>query len=116
MLLRETKGKLQSDISLLRQAMSYLPLIILSWILSVWQSQSFIVGSAFVGMLFCAVLLLGSLSWGILLFAGKISQTSGNTIKRLAFRNLQRNRVSAISCFIALSLGTLLINLIPQIY
>ena len=116
MLLRETKGKLQSDISILRQAMSYLPLIILSWILSVWQSQSFIVGSAFVGMLFCAVLLLGSLSWGILLFAGKISQTSGNTIKRLAFRNLQRNRASAISCFIALSLGTLLINLIPQIY
>ena len=116
MLLRETKGKYQSDISIFRQALSYLPLIILSWVLSVWQSQSFIVGSAFVGMLFCAVLLLGSLSWLTLLFAGKLSQTSGNTIKKMAFRNLQRNRTGAISCFIALSLGTLLINLIPQIY
>jgi len=115
MLLREAKGH-EADILILRQALSYLPLIILSWILSVWQSQSFIVGSAFVGMLFCSVLLLGFFSWVILLFAGKLSQTSGNTIKRLAFRNLQRNRAGAISCFIALSLGTLLINLIPQIY
>ena len=37
-------------------------------------------------------------------------------MKRLAFRNLQRNRAGAISCFLALALGTLLINLIPQIY
>ena len=37
-------------------------------------------------------------------------------MKRLAFRNLERNRTSAISCFLALALGTLLINLIPQIY
>ena len=37
-------------------------------------------------------------------------------MKRLAFRNLQRNRTGAISCFLALALGTLLINLIPQIY
>ena len=116
MLLRENNGNHESETSILRQTLSYFPLIILSWILSVWQSQSFVVGSTFVGMLFCSVLLLGSMSWIILMFAGKLSQTSGNTIKRLAFRNLQRNRAGAISCFVALSLGTLLINLIPQIY
>ena len=99
-----------------RQALSYLPLLILSWSLSVWQSHSLIVGSAFVGMLLLSILFLGSLAWLVLFLAGKFSQTSGSTMKRLAFRNLQRNRTGAISCFLALALGTLLINLIPQIY
>ena len=99
-----------------RQALSYLPLLILSWSLSVWQSHSLIVGSAFVGMLLASILFLGSIAWLVLLLAGKLSQTSGSTMKRLAFRNLQRNRTGAISCFLALALGTLLINLIPQIY
>ena len=99
-----------------RQALSYLPLLILSWSLSVWQSHSLIVGSAFVGMLLASILFLGSIAWVVLFQAGKLSQTSGSTMKRLAFRNLQRNRTGAISCFLALALGTLLINLIPQIY
>ena len=99
-----------------RQALSYLPLLILSWSLSVWQSHSLIVGSAFVGMLLASILFLGSIAWLVLFLAGKLSQTSGSTMKRLAFRNLQRNRAGAISCFLALALGTLLINLIPQIY
>ena len=99
-----------------RQALSYLPLLFLSWSLSVWQSHSLIVGSAFVGMLLASILFLGSIAWLVLFLAGKLSQTSGSTMKRLAFRNLQRNRTGAISCFLALALGTLLINLIPQIY
>ena len=99
-----------------RQSLSYLPLLILSWSLSVWQSHSLIVGSAFVGMLLLSILFLVSLAWLVLFLAGKFSQTSGSTMKRLAFRNLQRNRTGAISCFLALALGTLLINLIPQIY
>ena len=115
-LLHENTGNHEVEVSLWSQALSYLPLIILSWLLSVWQSHSLIVGSTFVGMLLLAILILGTLAWGILMFAGKLSQTSGNTIKRLAFRNLQRNRAGAISCFLALALGTLLINLIPQIY
>ena len=108
----------QQDVTpaLWRQALSYLPLLILSWSLSVWQSHSLIVGSAFVGMLLASILFLGSIAWLVLFLAGKLSQTSGSTMKRLAFRNLQRNRAGAISCFLALALGTLLINLIPQIY
>jgi len=105
-----------------RQGLSYLPLLVLSWGLSVWQSHSWVVGSTFVGMLLFAILLLGSVAWGILILAGKLSQvsggrtTAGRTMKRLAFRNLERNRTGVISCFMALALGTLLINLIPQIY
>jgi len=115
-------GSHEVKVKIWRQGLSYLPLLILSWGLSVWQSHSWVVGSVFVGMLLCAILLLGSVAWGILILAGKLSQvsggktTAGRTIKRLAFRNLERNRTGAISCFMALALGTLLINLIPQIY
>ena len=115
-------GSHEVKVKIWRQGLSYLPLLVLSWGLSVWQSHSWVVGSVFVGMLLFAILLLGSLAWGILILAGKLSQvsggrtTAGRTMKRLAFRNLERNRTGAISCFLALALGTLLINLIPQIY
>ena len=115
-------GSHEVKVNIWRQGLSYLPLLVLSWGLSVWQSHSWVVGSVFVGMLLFAILLLGSVAWGILILAGKLSQvsggrtTAGRTIKRLAFRNLERNRTGAISCFLALALGTLLINLIPQIY
>ena len=99
-----------------KQVLSYIPLLILSWSLSVWQSHSLIVGSVFVGMLLVSILFLGCIAWLVLAMAGNLSQISGSTMKRLAFRNLQRNRTGAISCFLALALGTLLINLIPQIY
>ena len=99
-----------------KQVFSYIPLLILSWSLSVWQSHSLIVGSVFVGMLLVSILFLGCIAWLVLAMAGNLSQISGSTMKRLAFRNLQRNRTGAISCFLALALGTLLINLIPQIY
>ena len=60
----------------MRQGLSYLPLLVLSWGLSVWQSHSLVVGSTFVGMLLFAILLLGSVAWGILILAGKLSQVS----------------------------------------
>ena len=115
-LFHDNIGQQEITPAIWRQGLSYLPLLILSWSLSVWQSHSLIVGSAFVGMLLASILFLGSLAWLVLYLAGKFSQTSGSTMKRLAFRNLQRNRTGAISCFLALALGTLLINLIPQIY
>ena len=115
-------GSQEVKVKTWRHGLSYLPLLVLSWGLSVWQSHSWVVGSVFVGMLLFAIILLGSLAWGILILAGALSQVSGGrtsagrTMKRLAFRNLERNRTGAISCFLALALGTLLINLIPQIY
>ena len=108
--------KIVNSSLLKKHVLSYIPLLILSWSLSVWQSHSLIVGSVFVGMLLVSILFLGCIAWLVLAMAGNLSQISGSTMKRLAFRNLQRNRTGAISCFLALALGTLLINLIPQIY
>jgi len=99
-----------------QQWYSYIPLIMLSWFLSVWQSHSWIVGSVFIAMLILSIIVLGLVALGILKILVIISKNSSNTIKRLAFRNINRNRVGAISCFLALAMGTLLINLIPQIY
>ena len=98
------------------EIINYLPLILLSWLLSVWQSNSWVVGSIFIAMLILSILLLGFLAFFILKIAGKISKNSKNSINLLAFRNINRNRVAVISCFISISLGTLLINIIPQIY
>ena len=105
-----------ADYKFWRQLYSYIPLIILSWLLSVWQANSWVVGSVFIAMLIFSIILLGFVALGILRMAGGISKNSSNTIKRLAFRNIHRNRVGAVSCFLALAMGTLLINLIPQIY
>ena len=37
------------------------------------------------------------------------------TCSKIALRSLNRNRIAAISCFLSMSLGTLLVNLIPQL-
>jgi len=104
------------DYKFWQQWYSYIPLIMLSWLLSVWQSHSWVVGSVFIAMLILSIIVLGLVALSILRIVGPISRNSTSTIKRLALRNINRNRVGAISCFLALAMGTLLINLIPQIY
>ena len=94
--------------------LSYLPLVITYWLLAVWQSQSFLVGSLFISLLLGCIFLLGLLGLGMIKFTeifGKIR----SPFVRLALKNLSRNRISAVSCFMAIAMGTLLINLVPQI-
>jgi putative ABC transport system permease protein len=98
----------------LGQLLSYAPLILTYWVLAMWQSQSWKVGSAFIGLLLICILLLGALAWGLLALLGRFGKTSA-PIRRLAFRNLSRNKLGAVSCFLAISVGTLLVSLIPQI-
>ncbi len=104
------------EFKLWQQWYSYIPLIMLSWFLSVWQSHSWVVGSIFIVMLILSIIVLCLVALVILRIVGDISQNLNSVVIRLAFRNINRNRLGAISCFLALSMGTLLINLIPQIY
>ena len=99
----------------LRDAGAYLPLILVYWGLAMWQAQSWIVGSAFIAMLVGSLLVLGLLAWGLLALL-QLAGPSLGTMGRLAFRNLARNRLGSISCFLAIAVGTLLINLVPQIH
>lgn len=93
---------------------SYAPLLVTFWLLSVWQSNSWIIGSVFIASLIGSFIVLGIIGWALIIAANKISPESHLVIK-LAFRNLYRNKIAVISSFLAIGLGSLLINLIPQI-
>ncbi len=93
---------------------SYLPLLITFWLVAVWQSSSWFVGSIFMGSLLGSFLILGVIGWALIMSANKVS-TDIPLVFRLAFRNLYRNKTAVISSFLAIGLGAMLINLIPQI-
>jgi putative ABC transport system permease protein len=97
-----------------RRAASYAPILLVFWGLAMWQAHSFFIGSLFIGGFLAAIGLLGGLAFGILRACGRYSH-SPVLIRKLALRNLDRNRLGATSCFLAIGLGSLLINLIPQI-
>jgi len=97
-----------------RGVIAFLPTIFFYWTLAIWQAKSWKVGSLFLASLIvatAAALLLGSL----ILKALERYSVHSPFVTKLAFRNLARNRVGALSSFLAILLGTMLINLITQI-
>lgn len=97
-----------------RHVSSYAPILLVFWSLAIWQSGSLQIGTFFIGGFLGAVFLLGAVAWYVLALCGRHSSIRTVT-RRLALRNLNRNRLGSISCFLAIGLGSLLINLIPQI-
>jgi putative ABC transport system permease protein len=104
----------QSDRSDPIKYLSYLPLLIVFWLLAVWQSRSWFIGSIFMGSLSGAFIVLGMIGWLLVISANRVSSNIP-LVFRLAFRNLHRNKTAVISSFLAIGLGSLLISLIPQI-
>ncbi len=98
----------------LRNASSYMPILLVFWGLAIWQAHSLRLGTVFIVGFLVAIGLLGCIGWAILRLCGLMSG-SVTVIRKLALRNLDRNRLGALSCFLAIGLGSLLINLIPQI-
>ncbi|HTQ99793.1 MAG TPA: FtsX-like permease family protein, partial [Candidatus Acidoferrum sp.] len=97
-----------------RYALSYAPILLVFWGLAIAQAHSKFIGTLFVIGFLLAISLLGALGWTILRLCGQLSGAARVT-RKLALRNLDRNRMGALSCFLAIGLGSLLINLIPQI-
>ncbi len=97
-----------------RHAASYAPILLVFWGLAIWQANSVQIGTVFIAGFLTSIFLLGSVAWFILRACGLYSGSAVVT-RKLALRNLDRNRIGAISCFLAIGLGSLLINLIPQI-
>jgi putative ABC transport system permease protein len=89
------------------------PALLLFYGLSVWQANSWLVGSLFFALLMGASLVLAFFAWWGLKGLRRLQRLGLSS--RLAVRYLHANRMHAIACFLALSLGTLLINLIPQV-
>lgn len=90
-----------------------IPLLLFFYGLSTWQSKSFVVGTVFTGGLAGVTLILTTGSRFLLGRFEWLSQVSFP--HHLAFRYLSRKRTEAVLAFLALSLGTCLINLVPLI-
>lgn len=97
-----------------RYMASYAPILLVFWALACWQAGSLQIGTLFILGFLGAIGIMGGIAWYIL---GACGRFSGQKIvtRKLALRNLSRNRLGALSCFLAIGLGSLLINLIPQI-
>ncbi len=97
-----------------RHLTSYAPILLVFWGLAIWQSSDIKIGTLFIAGFLGAIGVLGLVAWFILRACGQFSGMKIVT-RKLALRNLNRNRLGALSCFLAIGLGSLLINLIPQI-
>ena len=97
-----------------RHVLSYMPILTVFWALAIWQSNSVQIGTYFIGSFLIAIFVLGTVAWYILKYCESFASHSSVT-QKIALRNLNRNRLGAVSCFLAIGLGSLLINLIPQI-
>jgi putative ABC transport system permease protein len=107
----------ESSISLPWRIQDFLVLIIplgLFWGLSVWQAHSLKVGSLFFSLLVASLFVILFLNFVIFRGVSKIFSRAGWKLKYVGLQ-LSRKSGRTLSCALALSLGALLINLLPQL-
>ena len=93
--------------------LSLTPGILAFWGLTVFQANSWKLGNLFFACFIISAILLFALSGVCLKVIEKIFNRSSLPL-RLATRSLSRNRSNSVTGFLALGLGVLLLNLIPQ--
>ncbi|MBF0302355.1 MAG: ABC transporter permease, partial [Desulfamplus sp.] len=94
--------------------LSFLPAILTFWLLSVGQTKSFERGTIFFLGTLSVMAVMTVIGWLILILLKRLSSTK-QFIRKIAFRNLYRNKTASISCFVTIAMGAFLINIIPQI-
>jgi putative ABC transport system permease protein len=95
-----------------RTALGWVPAVVVYWLLAVWQAQSLKIGSLFVGLFLGSSLILTVAGLGFLRLLDRPRQ---RLTLELASQNLARHRTATLACFLAISLGAMLLNLVPQI-
>ncbi|MCP3922164.1 MAG: ABC transporter permease [Desulfobacterales bacterium] len=113
-LLRELKNSNGSVKHKVMTGLGFLPAFILFLILSTILTDSILKGSVFTIGFLLIMVIFGLFGWMIFNGCKYLSKKSG-VILKIAFRNLYRNKLSSISCFVTISMGVFLINMIPQI-
>jgi putative ABC transport system permease protein len=93
---------------------SYLPAAVTFWLMSVWQAHSWQVGSLFTATFGCSGLFFWFLVFLVLKPLEKVPKRFPSFIQ-ISLREMVRHPSSTIISFLALSLGVLLINIVPQI-
>lgn len=98
-----------------RQELGYwLPFVASLWAIACWQGKSWLIGSIFTLSLVLTVLVSGLLI-GFILKALAHASGKWRWWIKLAIRNLSRQLTASITTFIAITLGALLLTLIPAI-
>jgi len=98
----------------LKENLLFIPMILFYWTLAVYLSNSYFVGSLFVGIIGLFTLLIFPIGSYVL----KKLSTYGDSLslpKKMAFKYICRHRISTLFIFGCLSISTLLMTLIPQI-
>lgn len=104
----------ENDVFSARNLLGYIPGLVGFYLLSVWQAHSWVIGSIFFGIFFGIVAVLAATSWIFIRQVKRLKRHSSLPI-RFASLNLRSHPISTMSAFIALGIGSSLINLIPQI-
>ncbi|KHD89020.1 MAG: ABC transporter permease [Bdellovibrio sp. ArHS] len=97
-----------------RRYWPFLPSLILFYFLSVYQAHSWKTGSAFVGALIAVILLLLVIGYATVKLAGTLRHFQSWYL-RFSFLSLSRRAGASLAIFVALGLGALLINILPQL-
>ncbi|NQZ01506.1 MAG: FtsX-like permease family protein [Bdellovibrionales bacterium] len=96
-------------------ALYSLPAFFAVWGLSVWQAHSWIVGSSFLGALILTALLLVLIAGLLLRVLKTLSGVVRSVAMKFAIKDMAAHSWTSISCFLAIGLGAVLINLVPQV-
>jgi putative ABC transport system permease protein len=98
-----------------KQLWTWIPASAAYWILAVQQAHSYRVGSLFIGIFLVALLIFSGFGLLLIKFLSATRKESGNLSLDLATLALVRHKTGTIASFVAIGMGTLLVNLIPAI-
>ncbi|MBX3040821.1 MAG: FtsX-like permease family protein [Bdellovibrionaceae bacterium] len=107
-----SEEKFKADLDL-RKPWALLPALAALWGLAVLQSKSFFVGSIFTAVLLGVLAVLAIGGWILLRLLANLRR--GPWDLKQGLRSAGRRRVASLSVFLALGLGSLLMNILPQI-
>ncbi len=93
--------------------LSCVPGLLSFWLLAVYQSNSWIVGTIFVGLFLATAFLLSLFAWLVCVCLDK--QRLRAKVWRWALRDLARFKLSSTTALVALGLGMVLLNIMPQL-
>jgi putative ABC transport system permease protein len=93
---------------------SFLPALGFYWVMAVWQANSIRVGSSFFGLFIASLILLVIIGYGILTLTSRLKISKPWFLKH-SLLTLSRRKASSLSAIVAVGLGALLINLMPQL-
>ncbi len=92
----------------------FIPYLIFFSVMAIYACQSLKVGSTFLGLFLGVIVLSIPLCFGLLALTQKFSSKARLSLK-LSARYLNRYRISTVSIFLSLLLGSMLLNLVPML-